>query len=200
VIYQPGLFDDGCRIGEALELPIELLDDDPDHPHTEWSEGALTELAQDIVERGALQQIIVASADTHGRYRIRIGGQRWRAARLAGLTTVAVVLRPQACDGYDQVAENLKRCALSPLDLARFNSGTRGRRRVERMHRQAPGHRCDHPGASPDLAAVVARSRGRARLGPMHVAPHPARAAATAGRPAAGCRRTAGGRAAGCTA
>jgi ParB family transcriptional regulator, chromosome partitioning protein len=33
---------------------------------------------------------------------------------------VPVVLRSQACDGYDQVAENLKRCALPPLALARF--------------------------------------------------------------------------------
>jgi ParB family transcriptional regulator, chromosome partitioning protein len=123
LVDQPGLFDDGCRSGEALEVPIVLLDDDPAHPRTETSKVALAELAQDIAERGVLQPIIVAAPDAHGRYRIRIGGQRWRAARLAGLATVPVVLRSQACDAYDQVAENLKRCALSPLDLARFIQG-----------------------------------------------------------------------------
>jgi ParB family chromosome partitioning protein len=117
---QPGLFDDGRPAGEALEVPIDLLDDDPSHPRTEHPEAALVELAQDIAERGVLQPIVVAPGDVHGRYRIRFGGQRWRAARLAGRVTVPVVLRAQSCEGYDQVAENLKRCALSPLDLARF--------------------------------------------------------------------------------
>jgi ParB family transcriptional regulator, chromosome partitioning protein len=120
VIDQPGLFDDGRPTGEALEVPVDLLDDDPAHPRTEPSEAALAELAEDIAQRGVLQPIVVAPRDVQGRYRVRFGGQRWRAARMAGLPTVPVVLRTQACDGYDQVAENLKRCALAPLDLARF--------------------------------------------------------------------------------
>jgi len=117
---EPGLFDDGRPAGEALEVPIDLLDDDPSHPRTEDPEAALVELAQDIAERGVLQPIVVAPGDVRGRYRICFGGQRWRAARLAGRVTVPVLLRSQSCNGYDQVAENLKRCALSPLDLARF--------------------------------------------------------------------------------
>ena len=63
------------------------------------------------------------SPDAQGRYRICFGVQRWRAARLAGLATVPVVVRAQPCETYDQVAENLKRHGLSPLELARFIRG-----------------------------------------------------------------------------
>jgi len=49
--------------------------------------------------------------------------QRWRAARLAGLTTVPVAVRTVSCEIYDQVAENLKRHGISPLELARFIRG-----------------------------------------------------------------------------
>ena len=109
--------------GEPLRVPIDQLDDDPTHPREHYPQECLDELARDIAERGLLQAIVVAPPDAHGQYRICFGVQRWRAARLAGLTTVPVAVRAQPCEAYDQVAENLKRHGLSPLELARFIRG-----------------------------------------------------------------------------
>jgi ParB family chromosome partitioning protein len=106
--------------GEPLQVPIDQLDDDPLHPRAGYPQECLDDLAKDIAERGILQAIVVAPPDARGRYRIRFGVQRWRAARLAGLTLVPVAVRTQPCQVYDQVAENLKRHGLSPLELARF--------------------------------------------------------------------------------
>jgi len=106
--------------GEPLQVPIDQLDDDPLHPRGDYPPERLDDLARDIAERGILQAIVVAPPDKEGRYRIRFGVQRWRAARLAGLATVPVAVRAQPCEVYDQVAENLKRHGLSPLQLAQF--------------------------------------------------------------------------------
>ena len=107
--------------GAPLLVPIDQLDDDdPSHPRDGYPPECLDDLARDIAERGVLQAIVVAPPDPQGRYRIHFGVQRWRAARLAGLAVVPVAVRAQACEVYDQVAENIKRHGLSPLELARF--------------------------------------------------------------------------------
>lgn len=63
---------------------------------------------------------MVSDRDDKGRYLIRFGSRRWRAAIQAGLTTVPVIFAVEARNAYDQVAENLKRQNLSPLELAQF--------------------------------------------------------------------------------
>lgn len=105
--------------GVPLQVPIDQLVDDPSRQRT-YPQECLDDLARDIAERGVLQPVVVAPPDSCGRYRIRFGVQRWRAARRAGLQTVPVVVRAQVCEGYDHVAENLKRHGLAPLELARF--------------------------------------------------------------------------------
>ena len=80
----------------------------------------LAELADDIGARGILQPIVVHRAGTDGRYRIRFGAKRLRAAKQAGLREVPIVVGLHDHDAYAQVAENQKRHGLSPLDLARF--------------------------------------------------------------------------------
>jgi ParB family transcriptional regulator, chromosome partitioning protein len=65
----------------------------------------------------------VHPADAQGRYRLHFGAKRLRAALRAGLCDVPVVVRDAPADAYDQVAENQKRHALPPLDLARFIKG-----------------------------------------------------------------------------
>jgi ParB family chromosome partitioning protein len=112
--------------GLALLVPVDRLDEDPDNPRTAFPPEAIEELAQDIVQRGVLQPIVVSDRDAQGRYLIRFGSRRWRAAQKAGLTEVPVIFAVQHRDAYDQVAENLKRQNLSPLEMAQFI-----RRRVE---------------------------------------------------------------------
>ena len=106
--------------GLALMVPIDQLDEDPDNPRKEFPPEAIEELAQDIAQRGILQPIVVSDRDAKGRYLIRFGSRRWRAAIQAGLTTVPVIFAVEARNAYDQVAENLKRQNLSPLELAQF--------------------------------------------------------------------------------
>ena len=106
--------------GLALPVPIDQLDEDPDNPRKEFPPEAIEELAQDIARRGMLQPIVVGDRNDQGRYLIRFGSRRWRAAIQAGLTSVPVVFAVEARNAYDQVAENLKRQNLSPLELAQF--------------------------------------------------------------------------------
>jgi ParB family transcriptional regulator, chromosome partitioning protein len=121
---QPGLFDaKPVPTGEPLIVPIDRLEEDPYNPRTEFPAEALDELARDIAQRGVLQPIVVNAPDAAGRYRICFGSKRWRAARQAGLGQVPVILATRAHGAYDQVAENLKRHALSPRDLAKFIRG-----------------------------------------------------------------------------
>jgi ParB family transcriptional regulator, chromosome partitioning protein len=110
-------------IGEPLLVSIAGLDEDPENPRTEVPEDELAELTEDIRQRGILQPIVVHPPDAAGRYRIHFGARRWRAAQLAGLDKVPIVVRDAPADPYAQVAENQKRHGLTPLDLARFIRG-----------------------------------------------------------------------------
>ena len=106
--------------GEPLLASVDLLDEDPGNPRTEFPERELQELAEDIGARGILQPIVVHRAGADGRYRIRFGAKRLRAAKQAGLREVPIVVGLQDHDAYAQIAENQKRHGLTPLDLARF--------------------------------------------------------------------------------
>lgn len=109
--------------GHPLLIATSALDEDPSNPRTELPEAELAELADDIRQRGILQPIVVHPADAAGRYRIHFGARRWRAAKLAGLDQVPVIVRAVSSDPYAQVAENQKRHGLTPPDLARFIRG-----------------------------------------------------------------------------
>jgi ParB family chromosome partitioning protein len=106
--------------GRPLVVPVDRIAEDPNNPRTEFPEAELDELAADIRQRGILQPLVVHPADAQGRYRLHFGAKRLRAAMRAGLREVPIVVRDAPADAYDQVAENQKRHALNPLDLARF--------------------------------------------------------------------------------
>lgn len=106
--------------GKPLLVPINQLDEDPGNPRTEFPQAHMDELAHDITLRGILQPIVVDAAQVPGRYRIRFGSKRWRAAKQAGLAEVPIVMMSRPADAYDQVAENTRRHGLSALELATF--------------------------------------------------------------------------------
>jgi ParB family transcriptional regulator, chromosome partitioning protein len=101
-------------------LPTASLCEDANNPRTEIPEAELDELADDILQHGILQPIVVHPADREGRHQIHFGAKRWRAAQRIGLLEVPVVVREGPANPYAQVAENQKRHGLTPLDLARF--------------------------------------------------------------------------------
>jgi len=107
-------------IGHPLIVSTARLFEDPNNPRTEFPQAEIEDLAEDIRQHGILQPIVVHPVDALGRHQIHFGAKRWRAAKLAGLEHVPVVVRDAATDPYAQVAENQKRHGLTPLDLARF--------------------------------------------------------------------------------
>lgn len=109
--------------GQPLIVPTTSLFEDPNNPRTEFPEADLEELTEDIRQHGILQPIVVHPVDANGRYQIHFGAKRWRAAQVATLLEVPVVVRAAPADPYAQVAENQKRHGLMPLDLARFIRG-----------------------------------------------------------------------------
>ncbi|MEY4713617.1 MAG: putative chromosome partitioning protein [Pseudomonadota bacterium] len=92
-------------------------------PRTRMDEGALYELAESIKAQGIMQPILVrklASGDHAGKYEIIAGERRFRAARLAGLDSVPVLVRDVADEAAAAMAliENIQREDLNPLEEA----------------------------------------------------------------------------------
>lgn len=110
----------GGNDGRPLSVPVSMLYEDAHNPRTEFPEESITELAEDIRQRGVLQPLVVHPAEIDGQHQVHFGAKRLRAAIRAGLDEVPVVVRDLPADRYAQVAENQKRHGLTPLELARF--------------------------------------------------------------------------------
>jgi ParB family chromosome partitioning protein len=90
-------------------------------PRTRMDEGALAELADSIRAQGIMQPILVRPLDAlKGKYEIIAGERRFRAAQLAGLTEVPVLVRDVADEHAAAMAliENIQREDLNPLEEA----------------------------------------------------------------------------------
>ncbi len=92
-------------------------------PRTRMDEGALYELAESIKAQGILQPILVrqlVSGDNQGKYEIVAGERRFRAAKLAGLDSVPVLVRdvPDEAAAAMALIENIQREDLNPLEEA----------------------------------------------------------------------------------
>jgi ParB family transcriptional regulator, chromosome partitioning protein len=88
-------------------------------PRTQFDQAALEELAASIREHGLIQPLIVSSG-AEG-YELIAGERRWRAAQLAGLTSIPVIVREAAPQQLLELAliENVQRADLNPLEEAR---------------------------------------------------------------------------------
>jgi ParB family chromosome partitioning protein len=105
------------QVGVA-ELPVEAITPNPHQPRTSMDQAALQELADSIREHGLIQPLIVTQS-TSG-YQLIAGERRWRAAQLAGLATVPVIVKEAAPQKMLELAlvENLQRADLNPLEEA----------------------------------------------------------------------------------
>ena len=104
-------------------LPLSALVPGQYQPRTRMDEGALYELAESIKAQGIMQPILVrplAAAGTPGQYEIIAGERRFRAARLAGLDDVPVLVRqvPDEAAAAMALIENIQREDLNPLEEA----------------------------------------------------------------------------------
>ena len=104
---------------ELTSLPVESLRPGKYQPRTRMDEGALQELAASIRAQGLMQPILVrpVSAD---KYEIIAGERRFRAARIAGLNEVPVLVRdvPDQAAAAMALIENIQREDLNPLEEA----------------------------------------------------------------------------------
>lgn len=102
------------------ELPVEAIKPNPDQPRTRFSEDALKALADSIEVSGVVQPLIVRAAG-RGSYEIIAGERRWRAARMAGVKKVPVVIRDSDEADRLEVAliENMVRENLNPVEEAK---------------------------------------------------------------------------------
>ncbi len=128
------------------KVPIELIARNPRNPRRAFGEAELSDLAQSIREHGLVQPVVVRPAPGHtGRYEIIAGERRWRAAQLAGLNEIPIILR----DVDDRVAleiaivENVQRSDLNPIEEAMGYQ-----RLIE-----------DHSYTQADLGQVIGKSR-----------------------------------------
>ncbi|RJO66269.1 MAG: ParB/RepB/Spo0J family partition protein [Myxococcales bacterium] len=106
--------------GDAVRrIPIERIRPMPGQPRTTVNKRELEELAASIREQGVLQPILVRAAGPD--YQLIAGERRWRAAQLAGLATVPVIVKNVDETTAFELAliENLQREDLNPADVAR---------------------------------------------------------------------------------
>ncbi len=105
--------------GNLRNLAIDALQPGKYQPRSHMEQETLAELSESIKVQGVMQPILVRPL-TAGRYEIIAGERRWRAARMAGLTTVPALIK----DIPDQQAlaaaliENIQREDLNPLEEA----------------------------------------------------------------------------------
>lgn len=127
----PQDFDRGFILEENERIQKVVLDDispNSDQPRTVFDEESLGQLAESIKHHGILQPLVCTPLG-HGKYAIVAGERRWRAARLAGLQKIPVIVRTTKDLERLEIAlvENVQRVDLSPLEQAAS---------IERLHQQ----------------------------------------------------------------
>jgi len=107
-----------------LEVELTTIEPNPMQPRHDWDATALAELALSIREHGLIQPLIVTAAPEDRRdlvdFQIIAGERRWRAAQMAGLRTVPVIVKEatQRQQLEWALVENLQRTDLNPLEAA----------------------------------------------------------------------------------
>lgn len=101
------------------EIDIELIAPNPEQPRTTFDNESLEELATSIRELGIVQPLSLRDAGD-GRYQIIAGERRWRAAKLAGLTSVPAYVRTASDSEVTEMAliENIQREDLNAIEVA----------------------------------------------------------------------------------
>jgi ParB family chromosome partitioning protein len=103
---------------EPTEVDVDAIVPGPKQPRTHFDEGSLEGLADSIRSHGIVQPLLVRRQDE--RYELIAGERRWRAARLAGLTKVPVVVRDVPDKDLLEIAliENIQRENLNAIEEA----------------------------------------------------------------------------------
>lgn len=106
------------NVSRETLLPLIKIEPNRAQPRTRFDEDALQELADSIKQYGIIEPIVVQKREDH--YEIIAGERRWRAARIAGLKEVPVVVKEYSEDEIFTIAliENIQREDLNPIEEA----------------------------------------------------------------------------------
>jgi ParB family chromosome partitioning protein len=104
---------------QVIELDVDLLQPNPLQPRGIISSESLAELIGSIKEHGVLEPLVIAH--TPAGYQIIAGERRWRAARIAGLKKIPVIVKETSPQRMLEMAivENVQREDLNPLERAK---------------------------------------------------------------------------------
>lgn len=109
--------------GLAREIALDHIEPDPNQPRKSMDGQSLKDLAASMKENGVLQAITVTWSEESKHYQIIAGHRRVEAARLAGLSSIPAIIRPDSFDErrrlQEQLVENIQRENLPPIDEAR---------------------------------------------------------------------------------
>jgi ParB family chromosome partitioning protein len=99
-------------------IPLDSIEPNPDQPRRTFDPKNLERMAKSVSRHGVLQPVVVRK--TGHRYQLICGEQRWRAARLAGLSSIPVVVTDVDDSARLELAliENVQRADLNPIELA----------------------------------------------------------------------------------
>lgn len=115
-------YDGRSKLAGASELAIDRIGPDPDQPRKEFDRDALQALADTMRTRGVLQPIRVRWDEARNLWLIVCGERRYRAAQLAGLKTIPVIMVENEVSPAerlaDQLIENAHRADLQPIEQA----------------------------------------------------------------------------------
>jgi ParB family transcriptional regulator, chromosome partitioning protein len=105
---------------QLQEVPVDAILPNPSQPRAAFDTDALQELAQSIKEHGVLQPLVV-TRQYDDSYQLIAGERRLRAAKLAGLAVVPVVIKDASPQQQLELAliENIQRADLDPMEEAR---------------------------------------------------------------------------------
>jgi len=119
------LIPQGASSSGLKRVSIDAITPNPHQPRTVFDPDALQELADSIREMGLIQPLIVQETDGGAgqggaRYQLITGERRWRAARMAGLQHVEVIVKDASPQEMLELAlvENIQRADLNPLEEA----------------------------------------------------------------------------------
>lgn len=101
-------------------VPIEFLSGSPNNPRKSFKPEDLEDLANSIREKGLLQPLVVRSGKAPNSYEIVAGERRWRAAQIAGIHELPVLIRELDDGEMLEIAliENIQRSDLNPIEEA----------------------------------------------------------------------------------
>jgi ParB family transcriptional regulator, chromosome partitioning protein len=109
----------GNEVAQQNEVSVDSISPNPKQPRTVFNEEAMAELVASIKEIGILQPPVVRQTSP-GRYELIMGERRFRAAKIAGLRSIPVIIR-QTPDNEllrEAIIENIHRSQLNPLEEA----------------------------------------------------------------------------------